>query len=261
MSTAGDESFRWEDLDQRLLSPKTNDLAEEMSERSAKAESEIAFETAQSGNSAGYLPRLFDFHEQLTNEWAERLYAVHSEVLRQQNRSASAAFIRAVRDRPIAEMIAARKSSLQSWVCLRATRIGEQPNSAALAEWNRRMDRLATRWNRKLEAEAVAIEYRVSTGHSPAQVLSPPSTNNAPKFLEGDRDQKTREAVIRKVQNPQAHTILSIPEAALYFEVQPRTIHRWMSGGKLKSGARRGSITIESILKWQKKRSRKRRAS
>jgi len=35
-----------------------------------------------------------------------------------------------------------------------------------------------------------------------------------------------REAVIKKVQNPHRYNVLSIFEAALYFEVQPRTIYR-----------------------------------
>jgi hypothetical protein len=68
-----------------------------------------------------------------------------------------------------------------------------------------------------------------------------------------------REAVIKKVQNPHRYNVLSILEAALYFEVQPRTIYRWCLEGDLRGGARRGSITIESILKLEKRRSRKRR--
>jgi hypothetical protein len=68
-----------------------------------------------------------------------------------------------------------------------------------------------------------------------------------------------REAVIKKVQNPHRYNVLSILEAALYFEVQPRTIYRWCLEGDLRAGARRGSITIESILKLEKRRSRKRR--
>jgi hypothetical protein len=68
-----------------------------------------------------------------------------------------------------------------------------------------------------------------------------------------------REAVIKKVQNPHKYKILSIPEAALYFEVQPRTIYRWSLDADLRAGARRGSITIESVLKLEKRRSRKRR--
>lgn len=156
MSATTEGSFRWEDMDDRLLSPKTNDLAEEMHRRVVEAENRIAFETAQSGNSAGYLPRLFDFHEQLTNEWAERLYAAHCEAWNQQNRSVSAEFIRAIRDRPIAELIAARKNSVLGQACLRGMRTNERPNASSLDEWDRRMDRLAVRWGRKLEAEAVA---------------------------------------------------------------------------------------------------------
>jgi hypothetical protein len=68
-----------------------------------------------------------------------------------------------------------------------------------------------------------------------------------------------REAVIKKVKNPQKFNVLSIPEAALYFEVQARTIYRWSLKGDLRAGARRGSITIDSVLKFEKRRSRKRR--
>jgi hypothetical protein len=71
------DEFRWVDIDQHLLSPKIIDLAEEMHKRIAEGERKVAFDTGQSGNAAGYLPRLFGFHEQLTNEWAERLYAAH----------------------------------------------------------------------------------------------------------------------------------------------------------------------------------------
>lgn len=72
------------------------------------------------------------------------------------------------------------------------------------------------------------------------------------------RMEALREAVIKKAQNPHKYNVLSIREAALYFEVQPRTIYRWRLEGDLRAGARRGSITIESILKLEKRRSRKR---
>jgi hypothetical protein len=160
-----DTLFRWEDLDQRLLSPKTSDLAQEMHQRAGEAQRSIAYETAQSGNSAGYLPRWFAFQEQLADEWAERLYAAHCETWTEQNRTISPAFIRAVRDQAIAQLFAARRSSAQHEVELRAVRISDTSNpqtSAAIGEWTRRMSRLAARWNRKLEAEAVACEYRTS---------------------------------------------------------------------------------------------------
>src|ERR1700694_4598339 len=160
MSSAPADDFRWVDIDHRLLSPKISDLAEEMHKRIAAGERKAEFDTRQSGNAAGYLTRLFDFHQRLTDEWAERLYAAHRDAWLQQNRTVSPSFIRGVRDRAIAQLIAARKSTVQAGVSLRGTRIGQQPNPIALGEWNRRMDRLAARWNRKLEAEAVACEYR-----------------------------------------------------------------------------------------------------
>ncbi|SRR5713226_5789612 len=154
--------FRWEDLDNRLLSPKLQELSNEMQKKSVEGERKAAFDTMQSGNSAGYLPRLFDFQERLTDEWVQRVYAAHCETWSQQNRTVTGEFIRAVRDRAIVPVIAARKSTVQFEVSLRGTRIGENPNPASLGEWNRRMDRLAARWSQGLEADAVAEEYRAS---------------------------------------------------------------------------------------------------
>lgn len=154
--------FRWEDLDNRLLSPKLQELSNEMQTKSAEGERKASFDTRQSGNSAGYLPRLFDFQERLTDEWAQRVYAAHRESWTQQNRTVTGEFIRAVRDRGVIPLIAARRSTVQFDVSLRGTRIGENPNPASLGEWNRRMDRLAARWSQRLEADAVAEEYRAS---------------------------------------------------------------------------------------------------
>jgi len=156
------DEFRWENLDERLLSPKLHEVSEEMQKRSVEGERKAAFDTHQSGNAAGYLTRLFDFQERLTDEWAERLYAAHCEAWSQQNRAVTPAFIPAVRDRAIIQLIGVRKSTVQFGVGLRAKRIGAPPNPVALGEWNRRMDRLAARWSRRLEADAVAEEYRAS---------------------------------------------------------------------------------------------------
>ena len=157
-----ESSFQWGDLDRRLISPKTNELAEEMHKRAREAERKIAFETARSGNSAGYVTRLFDFHEELVDEWAKKLYAAHCDAWEQQNRPVSPAFIRAIRDQPIAQLFAARKSSVKYQVSSRARRISEPINRVALHSWDLRMDRLATRWRNRLEAEAVANEYRAA---------------------------------------------------------------------------------------------------
>jgi pyrimidine deaminase RibD-like protein len=154
--------FRWEELDQRLLSHKLQEISDEMQRRSAEGERKAAFDTRQSGNSAGYLGRLFDFEERLADEWVEKVYVAHCETWVQQNRSITGEFIRAVRDRAVVQVIAARKSTVRFQASLRGTRISEPVNPISLRSWNMRMDRLASRWTRKLEADAVAGEYRAA---------------------------------------------------------------------------------------------------
>ena len=151
--------FRFEDLDHRLISPKTNQLAEEMHERIRHAKNKISFETARNGNSAIYLLRLLEFHEELADEWAERLFIAYCEAWVEQNRSISPSFIRAVSNRRIRELFAARISSVHGDVVGRATRISEPINPLVLSNWRLRMDRLANRWHNRLEAEAAKCEY------------------------------------------------------------------------------------------------------
>jgi hypothetical protein len=111
-------------------------------------------------------------------------------------------------------------------------------------------------------SQAQPMPTRSSAPAVAAHAVSPPSTNdlaNAAKPpTSKSSEEARREAIIKKVQNPQAYRILSIRDAATYFEVTPRTIHRWKDDGKLNNGGRRGSITIESIRRWDNKRSRKR---
>ena len=78
------------------------------------------------------------------------------------------------------------------------------------------------------------------------------------KSRQTPRDIKQREAVIAKVQAPSKYTLLTIPEAALYFEAKPRTIYRWRNGGKLRDGAKRGTITIASVKKLERSSSKAR---
>ena len=115
-----------------------------------KGEHRIQFETARNLNSSAYLAHYFDFHEQLANDWAEQLYVVHCETWKQQNRPLLPAFIRAVHDRAILQLLEARKSAVCGRVALRARRINETPRPLAVAEWMRRMDRLADSWKRML---------------------------------------------------------------------------------------------------------------
>ena len=246
-----------EDLDQRLLTPKTNHLVREMHGRIAEGERRALLETSSSGNSAGYLPRLLEFHESLLEEWAERLYTAYCEVCDVQNRSVSPELVRAIRDTPIATLIAARRSSVIAGASWRGMRINDPPNPHALSEFSRRIDRFRVRWNLKMESDAAAIEYRVRKNRSSQSQAIDLSPKDIPPSSSAAAQDLGREKVIKKVQNPHANTILTIAEATLYFEVAPRTIYKWVNEGNLRKGPRRGSVTIASVLQWQKNRSRK----
>ena len=115
----------------------------------------------------------------------------------------------------------------------------------------------------RLEKQAL-IEGRMQPGESAAQTRIAVSTQADERIRNREtiphdlRAETLREAAIKKVQYPQRYTVLSNLEAVAYFEVKPRTLHRWIATGQLRSGPRRGSITIESVRRFEKQRSRKR---
>jgi hypothetical protein len=147
------------------------------------------------------------------------------------------ALIRAVRDRAIVPLFAARKSAVCGQVALRALRISQPPKPLAMGEWMRRMDRLVDRWKRKLEAEAIVAQHAGLSSQSkePARFESAvtpqasvanasiltlteafPQAETLENFEENEEDLVRREAIVKKVENPQAYKVLLIEEAAMY---------------------------------------------
>jgi hypothetical protein len=164
------EQFR---LDPRLLSRKLEDISKEMNKRAAAGEGRIRSEVKNSGNTAGYLPQLFNFHEKLTDEWARKVYDAHCETWKEQNRVVTPAFIRWVRDTEIIPMINTRKGTVMSKVIVRGTRTRQPPNAMALRGWSRTMNSLASRWNSELEARATALEYTIAKDQQASRHLLP----------------------------------------------------------------------------------------
>src|SRR5215813_13524536 len=113
MSDFAESSFRWEELDQRLLTPKLQDLAIEMQKKAVDAERQAGYETRQTGNSGGYLPRLLEKQREVTDEWAKRLYEIYCEVWCIQGHEPTADFIRAVGRKAISGLIASRKDAVE----------------------------------------------------------------------------------------------------------------------------------------------------
>jgi hypothetical protein len=153
------EQFR---LDPRLFTPKLETLAKDIGERTLAVPRVFWSEVRKKGNTAAYFPRLFDSYEQLADERIKRLYDIHCEVWRDQNRPVTPAFIRAFRDQTAIPQIRLRKSAVISEVTEPRTQRWRTPDGMALRGWSRRMDSLASRWNSKLEAKAVALEYSIA---------------------------------------------------------------------------------------------------
>src|SRR5262249_2141367 len=150
-----------QDLDQRLLSPKLQELADEMQKKGADAERKAANERQKSGNSAAYFPLLLELQQQVTDEWAERLFKTHCEVWRIQGHEPTPDFIRLVSGEAILPLIASRKGTVVQSIrlyCVRTRRNSDE--STALGQWARITQKLAGKWQRRLDGEAAASEYR-----------------------------------------------------------------------------------------------------
>jgi hypothetical protein len=164
--------FHLEQLDRRLLSPKIRTISQEMQKRSKKQRGVIALEVARSGNSAGYATRLFEFEEQLIEEWVPRVYAAYRKAWRQQNGVISPDFIRALSEGPVAMLIGARASAVREEVVRRAAQISEEVPTVALSTWERIVARLASRWKENLECDAAVLEYREAARQESSGVAS-----------------------------------------------------------------------------------------
>lgn len=255
----------------RSVRNKLINLAEEFQRRIRADESRIRFENRGNPNGNAIPSLLLGMKVKSTDDWAHRTEEIYRSTWEKQGHRETGSFIRAM-STCIVRLIHTRSSSIKNEFLRSAGATNFTNHTAYLTGFQLEMQTLVGRWQRRLESEALDLQegeraglhiFPQSAPGSPIQISTPSSIkkqSTSPMRPEGDSEQKSRETVIKKVQNPQAHTILSIREAALYFEVQPRSVYRWREAGELRSGARRGSITIESIEKWENKRSRKRRA-
>jgi|GEM_PF-2788505 len=285
--------FKWEDIDHGLVGLKLTNLSEQMHQQVEADERRIQFENLGNLNSLAVPSLILEMKERRSEEFVQKVYELYCDVWHTQGQRKSAAFLRAMYGGGILPVLTAQAGSITSEFAMsaRRTNFPSQVRDATLQGLGLRMKRLEDRWLRRIEAEAKECEHidrREIAGvrskpddFFAANVVSGASASapgeNTPasvqsigaKAAEGSpivahtvksagSNNVHREAVIRKVRNPQAYTVLSVPEVALYFEVKPRTIYRWIEERKLAYGGRRGSVTIESIVRFEKKRSRKR---
>jgi hypothetical protein len=262
--------FRWEDIDHSLVSLRMTDLAEEMHVQIESDERRIRFENRNNMNSMAVPSLVLKMKQGRADDWALKVYDVYCDVWQKQGRQKSAAFVRAVFLQGVLPTLRARTGSIAAQFSrfAVATNFSSTARNAMLQGLQLNMQRLEDRWRRRIEIEAKECEHaqlqevgessKTSSPPEPSAISSAHERFDSKKQPGEPRNMTQRGAVIAKVKNPQTYSVLSNPEAALYFEVHARTLHRWLGEGKLRRGGRRGSVTIESILQWEKKRSRKR---
>jgi hypothetical protein len=253
--------FQWEDIDHSLVNLKLSESAEDMHRKIKEDERRIQFENRHNLNDTAVPSLVLRMKQEYAYARAQQVYETYCYVWKKQGQVKSADFVRAVSARAIRSMLRARAGAIAGEFSRFATRTGlpDTIRDAHLLAHGLKMERLQTRWARRLEAEAKECEHAERIERLPSQASSvlsaiepirEPSENVS-------ADNIRRENILKKVQNPQIHAVLLVSEAARYFEVTPHTIYRWVQERKLTRGGRRGSIIIESVLRWVKRRSRK----
>jgi hypothetical protein len=170
-----EHTFRWEDLDHQLINLKLAGLSELIQAAIAEDERLVQAETAKKGNSAYFLPAFFEKQEQRTREWARKVSETYCEVWQLQGGTRTLAFVKAVYDRAVVSLIAARQGSAESQVMLRATRTGSTHNPqlpGAVGRWHRQIQDLRVSLWREFEIET--SERRYTLAAQQAEASKPP---------------------------------------------------------------------------------------
>lgn len=158
----GRDDFSWErDVDHSLASLMLFELAEEMRERINEDERRIRFEEQGNLNSLALPTKLLQNQARRTDEWAACTYDVYREVWKCQGKAPSPAFLRAVAANAITTVIRARTNSVIGELASYALRTNSPSewSKAASAEFERKMERLLVRWQRRIEIDAKSLEH------------------------------------------------------------------------------------------------------
>jgi hypothetical protein len=233
--------FRWEDIDHSLVNLKLSESAEDMHRKIKEDERRIQFENRHNLNDGAVPSLVLRMKQKYVDARAQQVYETYCDVWQKQGQVKSADFVRAVFARAIKAAIRARARAIAGEFLRFATRTSfpAKIRDAHLLAHRLEMQRLETRWARRLEAEAKECKHAERIEILSSQNSSTPSsaTKLSPEPSENvSADKIQREGILKKVGNPQTFTVLLVLEAARYFEVTPHTIYRWVQERKLTRG-------------------------
>jgi hypothetical protein len=155
-------TFRWEDIDHSLVSLRRTDLAEEMFDRMKKEEARIYFENRLNLNACAIPALILEMKTKYADEYARRVYEIYDDIWKKQGHVTCAAFVRAVCSQAVVPTLRARADAIAAEFSMFALRTNFSPSTrdAMLSKFERDMERLQARWERRLEAEAKECEHR-----------------------------------------------------------------------------------------------------
>jgi hypothetical protein len=161
----GMPSFRWDDIDYKLVSLKLTDLAEEMRAQITADERRIRFENHGNLNRNTVPSLVLKMKKDLADDWAGRVYEIYCDVWQTQGHAKSAAFVRAVYLHGIVPVLRARTEGIASDFASFATRTSfpVELGKAHIQSLRRNMQRLESRWHRRIEIEAKELEHAERT--------------------------------------------------------------------------------------------------
>jgi hypothetical protein len=235
-------SFRWEDIDHKLVSLRLIVLAEEMRAQIEADEKRITFENRDNLNSNTVPSLVLKMKQDRADEWAERAYAIYCEVWQTQGHVKSAAFVRAVSAGAIqpflqtrAAAIAARFSKLT-----RPTNLPFMLRDAHLQSLRLNMGRLEGRWRRRLEIEARQCEH--------AEQRARPEQQTVERGAEATGKTPTKEVAEVSRQTPGGESVET--------NASNRSVVEPAASGKIRKPGRKPrlgeSFVIRAGTLWQK---------
>jgi hypothetical protein len=159
-----DGEFDWELIDHRLVGLKLTELSEEMHDSIRAEIGQIQVANVGNHNSQAVNIQITAMQLRRADEWIEKTYKAYCDVWEKQGHPKAAAFIRAVASHVIPAVISARTNGVVEELSLQRLRTNSsiELHKSRVKNFRRSMNRLATRWTRRLEIEAREREHAES---------------------------------------------------------------------------------------------------
>jgi hypothetical protein len=168
----------WRLIDQHILIAKLTEIAEEMHPKLAEDKAKAHAEGRKRGNAAFYPAERIRLEESRADEWAGKIYQVSLQVWETQGYKPCRALYLAIYEKLLAPLFETRKGTVNADMGLEDQRTGRHGHStAAMGAFARAMDKLSSRWNRKMDVAGRESEYVMQREQGGGFIAKPSRVN------------------------------------------------------------------------------------